>query len=29
VPGDTNSMLEKPHVDTLCRELEAFIKACV
>ena len=29
VPGDTNSMLEKPHVDTLCGELEAFIKACL
>ena len=28
VPGDTHSMLEKPHVDTLSRELEAFIEAC-
>ena len=28
VPGDTHSMLEKPHVETLCGKLEAFIKEC-
>ena len=26
VPGDTHSMLEKPHVEALCSELEAFLK---
>ena len=26
VPGDTHSMLEKPHVETLCAEIKAFIK---
>jgi thioesterase domain-containing protein len=28
VTGDTHSMLEKPHVTTLCSELEAFLKSC-
>jgi len=26
VPGDTHSMLEKPHVETLCAEIKDFIK---
>jgi thioesterase domain-containing protein len=26
VPGDTHSMLEKPHVETLCTEIRGFIK---
>ena len=28
VPGDTHSMIEKPHIETLCGDLEAFIRSC-